>query len=78
MRTFLGFVVAIFSAIGLVSLAEAINIDVAEVQKGAAYVDGGKAAPNATITWEGANVTKANRNGGFSFFGVVPRIVWEH
>jgi hypothetical protein len=54
------------------SAALAINIDVAEVQNGAANVQGSKAAANATITWEGGKVTTANKNGGFKFSGVVP------
>jgi hypothetical protein len=51
--------------------AQAINIDVAEVQNGAVYVQG-NAAPNRTITWEGGAVTTANANGGFNFVGAVP------
>jgi hypothetical protein len=61
-------VMAIFT-----TAAQAINIDVAEVQNGVAVVQGGKAAANSTITWEGANVAKANKNGGFEFNGVVPK-----
>jgi uncharacterized protein DUF1566 len=72
MQRFIGLVIGVFVLIGFASLAEAINIDIAEVQNGVAYVDGGKAAANATITWEGGAVTKANRNGGFDFSGVVP------
>jgi hypothetical protein len=62
----------LFVVIVFVSAAEAININVAEVQNGVAFVDGGKAAANATITWEGGNVTTANKNGGFKFSGIVP------
>ena len=54
------------------SAAQAITITVAEVQNGAAYVQGTDAAPNATITWEGGIVTMANANGDFNFTGVVP------
>ena len=72
MKRFLGLAIGLFSVIGFASSAEAINIDVAEVQNGAAFVQGGKAAANATITWEGGNVTTANKNGGFKFSGVVP------
>jgi len=55
-----------------ISSAEAVKIRLADVQNGVAVVKGGKAAANATITWEGANVAKANRNGVFSFSGSVP------
>jgi len=58
--------------IGFISSAEAINISLADVENGVAVVQGGKAAPNATITWEGGAVTKSNKNGGFSFSGGVP------
>src|SRR4030095_5129806 len=72
MKTFLGLAVGVFLVIGFISSAEAISIDVAEVQNGAAFVQGGKAAANATITWEGGNVATANKNGGFKFSGAVP------
>ena len=72
MKRFLGFGIGLFLVIGFTSSAKAINIDVAEVQNGLAFVQGGKAAANATITWEGGNVVIANRNGGFKFSGVVP------
>jgi len=72
MKRFLGLAIGLFSVIGFTSWAEAINIDVAEVQNGVAFVQGGKAAANATITWEGGNVTTANKNGGFKFSGIVP------
>ena len=39
-----------------VSLAEAININLAEVQNGLAVVQGNKAERNAAITWETGNV----------------------
>jgi len=71
-KRFLGLVIGVFFLIGFASLTEAITIDVAEVQNGAAYVQGGKAAANAKITWEGANVATANKNGGFKFSGAVP------
>src|SRR5215471_18842580 len=72
MKRFLGLAVGVFLMIAFVSSAQAINIDVAEVQNGAGVVAGGKAAANATITWEGGNVAKANKNGGFNFSGIVP------
>jgi hypothetical protein len=56
------------------SPAEAvIKIDIAEVQKGVAFIKGNGAQLGAQITWEGGLVTTANnKNGGFSFFGVLP------
>src|SRR5262245_7754644 len=72
MKRFLGLATGVF-LIGFVSSAEAaIKIEIAEVQNGAAFVQGGKAAASATITWEGGNVAKANQNGGFNFSGIVP------
>jgi hypothetical protein len=72
-RCSIGLVLGLFFLTGLVSWAEAINIDFAEVQNGVAVVSGGKANANATINWEGGAVTTANRNGGFNFgFAVVP------
>jgi hypothetical protein len=56
----------------IASSAQAINVSTADVQGGLAVVKGGKAAANATITWEGGNVATANKNGGFSFSGAVP------
>jgi Protein of unknown function (DUF1566) len=57
-----------------ISSAEAvIKIEVAEVQNGAAFIKGNGARLGAQITWEGGLVTTANKkNGGFSFFGVLP------
>jgi hypothetical protein len=52
------FLVAFF-LIGFVSLAEAITISVAEVQKGLAVVQGGKAAKSATIS---GHILKLIRN----------------
>ena len=52
--------------------AQAITINVAEVQNGVAVVQGNKAAKSATITWEGVKVTQANNGGNFSFSGVIP------
>jgi hypothetical protein len=72
MQRFLGFAVAVSLVIGLASSVHAINIVVAEVQNGVAVVRGNQAARNAAITWETANVTKANNGGAFSFSGVVP------
>ncbi|HEY6999536.1 MAG TPA: hypothetical protein VH851_16480 [Candidatus Binatia bacterium] len=72
MRRRLGFVIGVVLIIGLVSTADAINITVAEFQNGVAVVKGNKAAKNAIITWENANVTKTNKGGAFSFSGAVP------
>jgi len=52
--------------------AEAIKVNVAEVQNGVTVVRGNKAARNATITWEGADVTQSNNGGSFQFPGIVP------
>jgi hypothetical protein len=59
---------------GLISSAEAvIKIETAQVQNGVAFIQGNSAALGAQITWEGGAVTTANtKNGGFSFFGVLP------
>jgi len=73
MQRFLGFAVAVSLVIGLASSVHAINIVIAEVQNGVAVVRGNQAARNAAITWETANVTKANNGGAFSFSGVVPK-----
>jgi hypothetical protein len=57
---------------GLLSPAEAvITIKSAGVVNGAALVDG-RTAADATISWEGAAVTQANRKGNFAFQGVIP------
>jgi hypothetical protein len=73
MQRFLGFVIAVSLVNGLASSVHAINIVVAEVQNGVAVVQGNQAARNAAITWETANVSKANNGGSFSFSGVVPK-----
>jgi len=70
-RMLLATVTVVYVAI-VVSSAQAINISSASVQSGLAVVSGGKATPNSTISWESGNVAKANKNGGFSFSGVVP------
>ena len=61
-------------AIFISSAQAAIKIQVAsEVQNGVALIKGNGAVPGAQITWEGSLVTRANnKNGGFSFFGVLP------
>jgi hypothetical protein len=57
---------------GLLSPAEAvITIRSAGVVNGVAVVEG-RAASNATMSWEGAALTQANRKGNFAFQGVVP------
>src|SRR5262249_3439758 len=74
MKRFLGLAVGVFLLIGFISSAEAvIKIEVAEVQNGAAFIQGNGAVRGAQIFWEGSAVTTANKNnGGFSLFGVVP------
>ena len=54
------------------SVAEAINITLAEVQNGVAVVQGNKAEKNAVITWESGNVGQTTKGGSFSFDGAVP------
>jgi hypothetical protein len=55
------------------SAQAAIKIEQATVQNGVAFVKGNGAALGFTITWEGVAVTTANqKNGGFSFFSVLP------
>ena len=62
-------VLAIFTS----SAQTAIKIETARVQNGVAYIQGNGAQLGAQITWEGGLVTTANnKNGGFSFFGVLP------
>jgi hypothetical protein len=72
MQKFFGFAVGAFLIIGFVSSVNAINITFAEVQNGVAVVKGNKAAKNATIIWENANVAKTNKGGAFSFSAAVP------
>ena len=72
MKKIFGATVALAILAIFISSAQAINISSASVQSGIAVVHGGKAAANATITWEGGIVAKANKNGGFSFSGAVP------
>jgi hypothetical protein len=72
MKQILSSALAVCFSLSFVSPAEAINISLADVENGVAVVQGGKGAPNATITWEGSAVTTSNKNGGFTFSGVVP------
>jgi len=72
MKNILGTTVALAVMAICISSAQAINISSASVQSGLAAVSGGKAAANSNISWEGGIVAKANKNGGFSFSGVVP------
>lgn len=72
MKKILSTTVALAVMAIVISSAQAINISSASVQSGVAVVSGGKAASNANISWEGGNVAKANKNGGFSFSGAVP------
>lgn len=72
MQTVVKIMVALLVLVMSVSIAEAIKIKTAEVQNGAAVIQGSEGAKNATITWEGSAVTQVNPNGGFSFNGIVP------
>jgi hypothetical protein len=69
-----GLILGLCVLVGVLSPAEAvIKIEKAEVQNGVAFIKGNGANLGAQITWEGAVVTTANtKNGGFSFFGVLP------
>src|SRR5262247_1166540 len=60
-------------AVFISSAQAVIKIEVAEVQNGVAFIKGNGAQLSAPITWEGGLVTTANnKNGGFSFFGLLP------
>lgn len=72
MKTFMGFGIWLSVLLGFALQAEAINITLAEVQNSLAIIEGNKAAKNAIITWENANVTKTTSGGAFSFSGIVP------
>jgi hypothetical protein len=72
MRTIFGVTVALAAFATCISSAEAINVSRASVVSGVAVVRGGKAAPNAQITWEDIDVAKSNKNGLFNFSGIVP------
>jgi hypothetical protein len=69
-----GFVLGLCVLLGVLSAAEAaIKIETAQVQNGVAFIKGNGAVLGAQITWEEGLVTTANtKNGGFSFFGVLP------
>src|SRR5262249_33933161 len=73
MKRFSG-LLGLFLLMGFVAPAEgAINLEVAEVQNGFAFIKGNNAVRGAQIFWEGSLVTTAdNNNGGFSFNGAVP------
>ena len=71
--TLLIVVLGLWMLTGWLSSAEAVlTIKVAEVQNGVAVVQGSKAPANAPISWEGSQVTQANKAGNFAFQGVVP------
>ena len=72
MQRFLGLAIGLFFVIGFASSAEAIRINVAEVQNGVVFIKGSNAAARSAITWEGQFATSANPGGAFSFNGVVP------
>jgi Protein of unknown function (DUF1566) len=72
-RLFVAMVVLATLALFISSAQAAIKIEIAEVQNGVAFIKGNGAQLGAQITWEGGLVTTANnKNGGFSFFGVLP------
>jgi hypothetical protein len=72
MKRFMGLAVVLVMTIGFGSLAHAaISISSAQVQDGAAVVDG-KATKNSAISWEGSVVTTSKPSGSFSFSGPVP------
>ncbi len=56
----------------LAPVAQAISIRLAEVQSDIAVVKGRKADANEQIFWEDIDVGWPNKNGSFSFVGVVP------
>jgi Protein of unknown function (DUF1566) len=73
LRVVLMVVLGLYELTGVIPSAEAVmTVKVAEVQNGVAVVQGGNAFRNAVIVWEGAQVTRANNGGNFSFQGVVP------
>jgi Protein of unknown function (DUF1566) len=74
MKRIFGATVALAILALFISSAQAvIKIEVAEMQNGVAFIKGNGAQLGAQITWEGGLVTTANnKNGGFSFFGVLP------
>ena len=72
MKRFMAAMITMFVLVVSATLAEAININRAEVQNGVAVVRGGRAASRATITWDGVAVTAAGGLGRFSFTGAVP------
>ena len=72
MKRFLGLAIGLFLVIGFRSSAEAIQIKIAEVQNGVAFIKGSDAERRSAITWEGQFVTSPNPGGAFSFNGVVP------
>lgn len=54
------------------SVEAVLTIKVAEVQNGVAVVQGSKAPAHAPMSWEGTQVTQANKGGNFAFQGEVP------
>ena len=72
MKRLIGIVIALALWLVSVPVAEAITITLAEVQNGAAVVQGNKAAKKATVSWETNNVGLTSNGGSFSFSGIVP------
>ena len=61
-------VIGVFAfLVGIVFPAHAQHINVAEIAQGAVQIEGDQANRNASITWEGVVVTKANNGGVFKF-----------
>jgi hypothetical protein len=52
---------------GIISSAEAMNIQKAEIDHGAVVVVGNQAAQGVPIAWEGVEVTTSNNGGAFKF-----------
>jgi hypothetical protein len=72
MKRVIGIAIAVALWLVSVPVAEAITITLAEVQNGVAVVQGNKAAKQATIVWETANVGQTTKGGSFGFSSVVP------
>jgi hypothetical protein len=71
MKPLIGVVIALAWLVSA-PFAEAITITLAEVQNGAAVVQGNKAAKKATISWDTSTVGQTTNGGSFSFSGIVP------
>ena len=72
MKRIIEIIFVLIALLMFVSSAEAIKVNTAEVQNGVTVVKGNRAEGNATITWEGTDVTQSNNGGSFQFSGIVP------